>query len=95
MENKGKAGVNIRLRAKTGSDGKLNVSWDPLNNASKQRNEELGIDTKPSSGKKIKWRLPLSGDKEKYHKESHHTQYKAIHQGLVSIHQQVVFAFQN
>jgi AsmA-like protein len=41
MENKGKAGVNIRLRAKTGADGKLNVSWDPLNNASKQRKSEI------------------------------------------------------
>lgn len=28
--NKGKVGMHIRLRAKTGSDGKLNVSWNPL-----------------------------------------------------------------
>ncbi len=28
--NKGKAGVNVRLHAKTGDDGKLKVSWDPL-----------------------------------------------------------------
>ena len=54
MENKGKAGVNIRLRAKTGTDGKLNVSWDPLNNASKQRNLDPGDEATPPSGKKIK-----------------------------------------
>ena len=28
--NKGRAGVNVRLHAKTGDDGKLKVSWDPL-----------------------------------------------------------------
>ena len=28
--NKGKAGVNVRLHAKTGEDGKLKVGWDPL-----------------------------------------------------------------
>jgi hypothetical protein len=39
-ENTGKAGVNIRLRAKTGVDGKLKVSWDPLNKAGKQRKAE-------------------------------------------------------
>ena len=54
MENKGKAGVNIRLRAKTGTDGKLNVSWDPLNNASKQRNLDPVDEATPPSGKKIK-----------------------------------------
>lgn len=35
--NTGKVGMNVRLRAKTGEDGKLNVSWDPFNNASKER----------------------------------------------------------
>ena len=30
LVNKGKAGVNVRLHAKTGDDGKLKVSWDPL-----------------------------------------------------------------
>jgi len=30
LVNKGKAGVNIRLHAKTGEDGKLKISWDPL-----------------------------------------------------------------
>ncbi|MGK2863181.1 MAG: hypothetical protein ACSLE0_14720, partial [Chitinophagaceae bacterium] len=30
LENTGKAGVNIRLRAKTSDDGTLKVSWDPL-----------------------------------------------------------------
>ena len=30
VKNKGKAGLNIRLHAKTGDDGKLKVSWDPL-----------------------------------------------------------------
>ncbi len=28
--NKKKAGMNIRLRAKTGDDGKLKISWDPF-----------------------------------------------------------------
>jgi hypothetical protein len=51
MENKGKAGVNVRLRAKTGADGKLNISWDPLNNASKQRKTETKNLTDPVSGK--------------------------------------------
>ena len=41
MEKQGRAGPNIRLRAKTGDDGKLKVSWDPFNNASKQRKSEL------------------------------------------------------
>jgi hypothetical protein len=50
MENKGKAGFNIRLRAKTGLDGKLNVSWDPLNNASKQRKAAIKDDANPASG---------------------------------------------
>lgn len=51
MENKGKVGVNIRLRAKTGEDGNLNISWDPLNNAGKKRNAEAKRDTiHPSNG---------------------------------------------
>ena len=38
--NTGKVGLNVRLRAKTGDDGKLAVSWDPFNNAGKERKEE-------------------------------------------------------
>lgn len=34
--NDGKAGPSIRLRAKTGDDGKLKVSWDPFNRALKK-----------------------------------------------------------
>lgn len=30
LNNKGKAGLNLRLRAKTGDDGKLKISWDPF-----------------------------------------------------------------
>jgi hypothetical protein len=45
MENTGKAGVNVRLRAKTGENGNLKVSWDPLNNAGKARNSELQKDS--------------------------------------------------
>lgn len=33
MESKGndsKGGISIRLRAKTGDDGKLKISWDPF-----------------------------------------------------------------
>ncbi len=47
MENTGKAGMNIRLRAKTGTDGKLNVSWDPLNRASKKRKAEMKKEAVP------------------------------------------------
>ena len=36
----GRTGVNIRLHAKTGEDGKLNISWDPFNTAAKKRKEE-------------------------------------------------------
>nr|MDQ3017673.1 AsmA-like C-terminal region-containing protein [Bacteroidota bacterium] len=39
LENTGRAGVNLRLRAKTGADGKLNISWDPFNKASKERTD--------------------------------------------------------
>lgn len=49
LENKDKAGVNIRLRAKTGADGNLNISWDPLNNAGKQRKAEARKDNLPTS----------------------------------------------
>jgi len=38
--NTGKVGVNVRLRAKTGEDGKLYISWDPFNKAAKQRKHE-------------------------------------------------------
>jgi hypothetical protein len=47
MENTGKAGMNIRLRAKTGTDGKLNVSWDPLNRASKKRKAAMEKESVP------------------------------------------------
>jgi hypothetical protein len=40
INNTGKVGVNIRLRAKTGDDGKLAVTWDPFNNAAKERKAE-------------------------------------------------------
>lgn len=53
MEKTGKAGVNIRLRAKTGDDGKLNISWDPLNNASKQRKAMMDKNSVPASGKEM------------------------------------------
>ena len=45
MENTGKAGVNVRLRAKTAEDGDLKISWDPLNNASKARKSEMQKDS--------------------------------------------------
>lgn len=47
MENTGKAGMNIRLRAKTGTDGKLNISWDPLNRASKKRKAAMEKESVP------------------------------------------------
>jgi hypothetical protein len=34
--NDGKAGPAIRLRAKTGEDGKLKISWDPFKKALKK-----------------------------------------------------------
>ena len=34
--NDGKAGVSVRLRAKTGPDGKLKISWDPFKKALKK-----------------------------------------------------------
>lgn len=39
INNTGKVGLAIRLRAKTGEDGKLAISWDPFNNAAKERAE--------------------------------------------------------
>ena len=45
MENTGKVGANVRLRAKTAEDGNLKISWDPLNNASKARNSEMKKDS--------------------------------------------------
>ena len=41
LQNKGRAGVNIRLRAKTGEDGKLDISWDPFNKAEKAREKVM------------------------------------------------------
>ena len=35
--NDGKAGLSLRLRAKTGDDGKLKVSWDPFKKALKKK----------------------------------------------------------
>ena len=37
---KGKTGAKIRLRAKTGEDGKLKVSWDPFKNSKKEKEKE-------------------------------------------------------
>lgn len=34
--NDGKAGMSVRLRAKTGEDGKLKISWDPFKKALKK-----------------------------------------------------------
>jgi hypothetical protein len=39
LKNKGRPGLNIRLRAQTGDDGKLKVSWDPFNKAGKNKEE--------------------------------------------------------
>lgn len=50
LKNTGRVGLNIRLRAKTGDDGKLKVSWDPFNNGSKQRKEENKLDSLKSQG---------------------------------------------
>jgi hypothetical protein len=35
LKNKNKPGLSIRLRAKTGEDGKLKVTWDPFNKSAK------------------------------------------------------------
>jgi hypothetical protein len=35
LKNKNKPGLSVRLRARTGEDGKLKVTWDPFNKASK------------------------------------------------------------
>jgi hypothetical protein len=40
LKNTGRVGLSIRLRAKTMEDGKLKVSWDPFNNASRKRKSE-------------------------------------------------------
>lgn len=53
MEKTGKAGVNIRLRAKTGDDGKLNISWDPLNIASKKRKAVIEDNSEPPLKKEM------------------------------------------
>ncbi|MEP6793933.1 MAG: AsmA-like C-terminal region-containing protein, partial [Saprospiraceae bacterium] len=45
LKNTGRVGLHIRLRAKTSDDGKLKVSWDPFNSASKQRKEESKLDS--------------------------------------------------
>lgn len=45
LKNTGRVGLNIRLRAKTADDGKLKVSWDPFNSASKQRKEDSKADS--------------------------------------------------
>jgi hypothetical protein len=38
-KNKNKAGVSIRLRARTGEDGKLKVTWDPFNKSGKANSD--------------------------------------------------------
>jgi len=53
MENTGRPGMNIRLRAKTGSDGKLNISWDLFNNANRKRKAVLEKNSMPPSGKEM------------------------------------------
>lgn len=40
LQKTGRSGVNIRLWAKTQEDGKLKISWDPFNKASRARNGE-------------------------------------------------------
>lgn len=49
--NTGKVGMNVRLRAKTGDDGKLGISWDPFNNASRERKEDAKADTLQDSNR--------------------------------------------
>ncbi len=39
LQNTGRAGMNVRLRAKTGEDGKVKINWDPFNNATRKRKE--------------------------------------------------------
>ena len=46
LQKKGRAGLNVRLRAKTGDDGKLKVTWDPFNTAQKQRDADAKVDMK-------------------------------------------------
>jgi hypothetical protein len=41
LQNKGRAGANIRLRAQTGDDGNLKISWDPFNKAGKEREKVM------------------------------------------------------
>ena len=43
LKNKGRAGINLRLRAKTGDDGKLKISWDPFNKAEKERKDTVTV----------------------------------------------------
>ncbi|HZV70279.1 MAG TPA: AsmA-like C-terminal region-containing protein [Saprospiraceae bacterium] len=50
LDNTGRVGMNVRLRAKTGEDGKLKVSWDPFNSASKQRKTESKKDSLRTQG---------------------------------------------
>ena len=42
--NKGRSGASIRLRAKTGEDGKLKISWDPFKKSLKNQKKELAIE---------------------------------------------------
>lgn len=53
LEKTGKPGVNVRLRAKTGDDGKLNVSWDPLNSANRKRKAVIKNNSETGSEKEI------------------------------------------
>jgi hypothetical protein len=45
--NTGKPGMNIRLRAKTGEDGDLKITWDPFNNAGIKRKATIKADSLP------------------------------------------------
>ena len=44
---KARKGVSLRLRAKTGSDGKLQITWDPFRRSLKNKD-----DVKDSAGSK-------------------------------------------
>jgi hypothetical protein len=51
LRNKGvdsKTGISVRLRAKTGDDGKLKISWDPFKKALKEHEEDsLSVGSTP------------------------------------------------
>jgi hypothetical protein len=48
LQNKGvksKTGISLRLRAKTGENGKAKISWDPFNLAQKNRDKQTSADS--------------------------------------------------